>query len=313
MRIALLDAKTLGRVPNLEKLKKFGTLDVFENTSREEAPGRIKNYDIIISNKVKVDRQIIEGSPDLKLICKAATGVNDVDVEFAREKGIPVMNVKDYSTHSVAQTTITLILYLLNKPAYFDQYVKSGTYSENDIFTHLGREFYQLYEKRVGIIGLGAIGRQVAKILEAFGAEVVYFSTSRKHDDPVYKRLELDELLVTADIVSIHAPLNEHTQNLITYDKISLMKKTALLINTGRGGIIKEEDLARALNEDIIAGAGLDVFEREPINKDNPLLKVNNSEKLVLTPHMAWISIEARTSLIDKVCENIENFLRDQH
>jgi glycerate dehydrogenase len=164
----------------------------------------------------------------------------------------------------------------------------------------------------VGIIGLGAIGRQVAKILEAFGAEIVYYSTSGKHNDPVYQRLELDELLSSSDIVCIHAPLNEHTENLLTYENISLMKKTAILINTGRGGIIKEADLARALDEDIILGAGLDVFEKEPVKKDNPLLNVKNKEKIILTPHMAWISIESRTTLIDKVCENIENFIKEQ-
>ncbi|CAN5618685.1 D-2-hydroxyacid dehydrogenase [soil metagenome] len=312
MKIALLDAKTLGDVPNLDKIRNYGALDIFENTSPEEALERIKNYDIIISNKVKVDRNIIENAPRLKLICKAATGVNDVDVAYAKEKGIPVKNVQDYSTHSVAQTTITLLLYLLNKPAYYDEYVKSGAYSENDIFTHLSREFYQIFEKRVGIIGLGAIGRQVANILEAFGAEIVYYSTSGKHNDPVYQRLDLEELLSSSDIVSIHAPLNEHTQNLITYDKIKLMKKSALLINTGRGGIIKEDDLAKALDEDLILGAGLDVFEKEPISKNNPLLKVKNKEKLILTPHMAWISIESRTTLINKVCENIENFIKEQ-
>lgn len=309
MRIAILDAKTLGEVPNLYKLNEFGTVDVFATTNQKEVIGRVQDYEILITNKVKMDKTIIDHASKLKLICKAATGLNDVDVEYAKSLGIAVKNVKDYSTHSVSQLTFTLILYLLNKPSYYDHYVKSGEYSYNDIFTHLGRPFYQLFGKSIGIIGFGAIGQQVAHIAEGFGMEVFYYSTSGKNKQQKYKNLELDELLSRCDIVSIHAPLNEKTHHLIDYEKIVRMKKTSLLINTGRGGIINEEDLSRALNEDLIWGAGLDVFSNEPIEMDNPLLKIKNKEKLILTPHIAWSGIEARTLLVDKIVENIREFL----
>lgn len=309
MRIAILDAKTLGEVPNLSKLNEFGKVDVFETTSEDEVVDRVKDYEVLITNKVKMDRIIMDHASKLKLICKAATGLNDVDVEYAQSLGIAVKNVKDYSTHSVSQLTFTLILYLLSKPSYYDHYVKSGQYSKNDIFTHLGRPFYQLFGKSIGIIGLGTIGQQVAHLAEGFGMEVFYYSTSGKNNQQKYKSLTLEELLSRCDIVSIHAPLNENTQHLINYERIRLMKKSSLLINTGRGGIINEEDLSKALDEDLIWGAGLDVFSNEPIEIGNPLLKIENKEKLILTPHIAWSSIEARTLLVERIVENIREFL----
>ncbi len=310
MLLALLDAATLGNVPNLDKLKEFGRLDIFETTSFEEIIPRVKEYDIIITNKVPIDKEVMEQSPKLKLICKAATGMNDVDLEYAGEKGIAVKNVTDYSTHSVAQVTFTLILYLLNKPAYYDQYVHSGQYAKSKIFTHLGREFWELHGKKLGIIGLGTIGKRVAQIGEAFGMEVLYYSSSGKNNNTQYQRLELNQLLAEVDVVTIHAPLTDQTKNLINYHKIKLMKSTALLINAGRGGIIHEDDLVKALNENLIHGAGLDVLETEPIKKDHPLLSIKDQEKLIITPHIAWSSIESRTLLVDRIYENIKYFLK---
>jgi glycerate dehydrogenase len=311
MKLVFLDTKTMGDIPNLNLLDKFGEVTYYQTTSPEQTLERVREADIIITNKVMVDKPIIEQAKNLKLICVSATGTNNVDKAAAQERRIPVKNAVDYSTHSVAQATFSLLLHLLNKVYYFDAYVKTGGYSQTDIFTHFGRTFWEINGKRFGIIGLGNIGRQVAKIADAFGAEVVYYSASGRNKEQPYLRLELEEFLQTSDIVSIHAPLNEYTANLINYDRLRLMKKSAILLNAGRGGIIHEADLARALNEDLIAAAGIDVYEKEPIALQNPLLQVKNKDKLALTPHFAWASIEARTLLMDIVGRNIEAFLAE--
>jgi len=311
MNIVFLDKKTIGDVANMNLLHKLGQLDVYDNTSKEELLERASGKEIIICNKVVIGKETINKLPDLKLICVAATGMNNIDVEYAKQKGVLVKNVVAYSTDSVAQTTFSILFHLLNRVAYYDAYVKSGAYAKNTIFTHHGPEFWELSGKRLGIIGLGNIGRRVAKIAEGFGMEVVFYSTTGRNNNINYKRFDLTTLLKTSDVVSIHAPLTEDTSNLITYDRLKLMRACAIIINTGRGGIINEADLARALNEDIIAGAGIDVLTAEPVTADNPLLKVINKEKIVITPHVAWASRESRERLIEKVAKNIESFKRE--
>lgn len=308
MKIVFLDVKTIGEVPNLNLLEAYGEVIYYQTTTPDQTLTRIKEADVVITNKVVLDAATIQAAPNLKLICVAATGTNNIDKAAAATRNIPVKNAVDYSSASVAQLTFALLLQLIHNIPYFDNYVKQGAYAQSSIFTHLGKTFWQIQDKRYGIIGMGNIGRQVAAIAKAFGAEVVYFSTSGKNNDQPYQRLELTEFLRTSDIISIHAPLNEHTANLLYYDRLQLMKKTAVLINVGRGGIINEADLARALDEDLIAGAGLDVFEQEPIKADNPLLHLKNKDKLILTPHIAWASVEARTLLIEKVSKHIEEF-----
>lgn len=307
-KIVFLDAKTLGNVPNLDLLAQLGEIIFYPSTLSAEVQTRVKDCEVVITNKVLIDKSVIEQSPNLKLICVSATGTNNVDVEFARQQGIPVKNVVGYSTHSVAQHTFSMLFYLLEQLKYYDQYVKDGTYSQNDTFTHLGREFWEISGKNFGIIGLGTIGKQVAKIADAFGANVIYHSTSGKNDNAQYKRVDLPELLYTSDIVSIHSSLTDTTRNLLNYENICLMKPSAILLNTGRGGIIHEKDLVRALDENRIAGAGLDVLEKEPMEADHPLLTVQNKDKLLITPHIAWSSIEARTVLIENVYKNIKEF-----
>lgn len=309
MKIVFLDIKTIGKVPNLDSLKQLGDFTSYQTTGPDQTEERIKDTDIVITNKVVLDEDIINRSDNLKLICVAATGMNNVDISAAKKRDIPVKNVADYASKSVAQGTFALILHMLYNIPYYDNFVKNGDYSESDIFTNVDREYHEIGDMRFGIMGLGNIGSQVAVIAEAFGAEVVYYSTSGKNTDRPYKRLSLDEFLKTSDIISIHAPLNENTANLIDYDQLELMKSSALLINTGRGGIVNESGLARALDEDVIAGAAMDVFEKEPIDKANPLLNLEKKEKLILTPHMTWASIEARTALIEGVKKNIEDFL----
>jgi lactate dehydrogenase-like 2-hydroxyacid dehydrogenase len=311
MKIVFLDFKTIGQVPNQNILDSLGDVTTYQTTSPNQTAERIKGADIVITNKVVLDGDIIRQAEQLKLICVAATGMNNIDLSAAEEEGIPVKNVEDYASKSVAQGTFALILHLLYNLPYYDEYVKSGSYSGSDIFTNVEQEYREISGKRFGIIGLGNIGSQVARIADAFGAEVVYYSTSGRNTDQPYRRLELEEFLQTSDIISIHAPLNENTANLIDYRRLELMKPSALLINTGRGGIVNETDLARALDEDLIAGAAIDVFGQEPIGRQNPLMKVKKKEKLILTPHMTWASIEARTSLVEGVRQNIEEFLKD--
>lgn len=310
MKIAILDAKTFGGDIDLSGFSKFGKVKIYQNTSSEKRSGRIKDRDIIVTNKVIIDKYIIDNASLLKLVCVAATGTNNIDLAYAGEKGIAVTNVAGYSTQSVVQHTFAMLFYLLEHVKYYDKYTQSGRYAKNDIFTHIGKSFWEICGRRWGIIGLGAIGREVGRIAKAFGCDVVYYSTTGEHVSKDFKRAELNELLSTSDIVSIHAPLNERTKDLVTYNKLKTMKPGAILLNLGRGGIVNEGDLARALKEDLIGGAGLDVLEREPMELDNPLLSVKDKEKILITPHMAWASIETRERLIDEVILNIEYFLQ---
>jgi glycerate dehydrogenase len=308
LRIVFLDAKTVGEVANFKVLEKQGSLEIHDTTLPGDLLERCREKDVIITNKVEIRKALMEQLPGLKLICVAATGVNNVDLSYAAERGIEVKNVAGYSTESVAQLTFALLLHIINRPYYYDAYVKSGAYAKSDLFTHFGHPFWELHGKRLGIIGLGLIGRRVASIAQSFGMEVVFYSTTGRNNNINYKRFDLDTLLSTSDVVSIHAPLNEHTRGLITYEKIRLMRPCAILLNTGRGGIIDEAGLARALNENLLGGAGIDVLEQEPIQPDNPLLKLAGNEKLVITPHIAWTSIEARQRLIERLAKNISDF-----
>ena len=309
MKVVILDAKTLGDDIELGIFEQFGDLEIYPTTEPSQLFERIQDADIIITNKVIIDKEAMNTARNLKLICVAATGYNNVDVVYAKEKGIAVTNVAGYSTESVVQTTFGMLFYLLMHLRYYDDYVKSGDYAMSDIFTHLGRPFWEIHGKRWGIIGLGTIGRRVAQVAESFGCDVIYYSTSGVEREEKYPRYPLDELLKTSDIVSIHAPLNERTKNLITIKELGMMKKNAILLNLGRGGILNERDLAVAIDSDLIGGAGLDVLEKEPIDPENPLLKVKNKEKLLITPHIAWTSIEARKRLVNEMVENIRAFL----
>ncbi len=311
INIVFLDAKTVGEVANFRVLEKQGNLEIFEQTDQEQVVERCKAKEVIITNKVVLDKEILKQLPDLKLICIAATGIDNVDTRYAAENDIQVKNVKGYSTESVAQHTFSMLLHLVNRPWYYDNYVKSGAYSRSDIFTHIGYPFWELSGKRLGIIGLGTIGRRVAQIAQGFGMEVVFYSTTGRNNNINYKRFDLETLLSTSDVVSIHAPLTEQTKGLINYENMKKMRPCAIILNTGRGGIIDESDLARALNDNLIGGAGIDVMVNEPIEKDNPLLKLLDKEKLLITPHVAWTSIEARQKLIGKLATNIESFKQE--
>lgn len=304
MKIAFLDAATMGDV-SFEPFERLGDFTRYENSTPEEARERVRDLDVLLINKVLVDKALIDSAPSLRLICIAATGVNNIDVEYAASKGIPVRNAVGYSTDSVVQTTFMHVLSLVGGAPYFDESVKSGSYSRSGMFTDPNWNWWELAGKTIGIIGMGNIGTKVAAIAEAFGMKVCYYSTSGTGHCKEYPSLPLEELLRNSDIVSIHAPLNERTRNLIGAEQLAMMKKSAYLVNVGRGAIIVEEDLAEAVDNGVIAGAGVDVFVTEPLPEDHPYLKMKHPERMRFSPHIAWASIEARDRLIDIMAENI--------
>lgn len=305
MNIAFLDAATMGNV-SFEPIACLGNFATYANSTPEQARQRVKDLDVVIVNKVLVDRQLIDSAPNLKLICVSATGVNNIDVDYASAKGIPVRNVAGYSTDSVAQSTFMHILSLIGGAPYFDGSVKSGEYSRSGMFTDPKWNWMELAGKTIGIIGLGNIGRKVAMIAEAFGMKVCYFSTSGTGHCKEYPSLPLDELLSISDVVSIHAPLNERTSGLIGEKELKKMKPSAFLVNMGRGAIVDEAAVAEAVDTGVIAGAGMDVFVVEPIPEDHPYLKMQHPERMSLAPHVAWGSVEARTRLVNMIADNIK-------
>lgn len=304
MKIVFLDAATMGNV-SFEPFERLGDFTRYENSTPEEARERVRDIDVLLINKVLVDRELIDSAPNLKLICIAATGVNNIDVEYAASKGIPVRNVAGYSTDSVVQSTFMHILSLVGGAPYFDASVKSGSYSRSGMFTDPDWNWWELAGKTIGIIGLGNIGGKVAKIAEAFGMNVCYFSTSGTGHCKDYPCLPLDQLLARSDVVSVHAPLNDRTLNLIGPEELRLMKPTAYLVNMGRGAIIDEKALADAVDAGVIAGAGIDVFVTEPIPEDHPYLMMKHPERMRLAPHVAWASMEARQRLVGMMADNI--------
>ncbi|MFW3327250.1 D-2-hydroxyacid dehydrogenase [Aliarcobacter butzleri] len=307
MQIVILDRATLGFDIDVNIFSKFGNVTSYDSTKENETAQRVKNADIVLTNKVVIGKNEIDNS-NIKLICITATGMNNVDLEYAKEKNIAVKNVAGYSTSSVVQVGFSMILYFVQKLNYYKKYVDEGNWQKNELFTHIDEPFFELDKKRVGIIGLGEIGRNFAKKAKAFDCEVVYYSTSGKNSNSEYKSISLEELLKTSDIISIHAPLNENTKNLLTYENMKNMKDGAILLNLGRGGIINESDLAKLIDEKEIY-CGIDVVSKEPIEESNPLLKVKNKDRLLLTPHIGWASIEARTRLVNMVAKNIEDFI----
>lgn len=307
--IVFLDAETLGDISGFFKLTRLGNLTVYQSTPTEHKIDRIRGKEILITNKVIIDREVIDACPSLALICIAATGMNNVDLEYATQKGIVVKNVAGYSTESVVQHTFSMLFYLMGNLRYYDEYVKQGTYTDSGMFTHHGKPYRELSGKKYGIIGMGTIGKRVAEVATAFGAEVNYYSTTGKNLDSGYRHCSLSELLHRSDIISIHCPLTPATRHLISLEQLQMMKSDALLINAGRGGIVHELDLAQAIDDDMIAGAALDVLEKEPPDASNPLLSIKKQQKLLITPHIAWASLESRERLLDGIVANITAFL----
>ncbi len=308
MKIVFLDAKTIGDDIDLSAYDKLGEVVKYDFSTPQEVNARVADADVIVLNKVPVNRETIGGAKNLKLVCVTATGTNNLDKEYLDSRGIAWRNVAGYSTESVAQHTFAMLFYLLEHLPYYDEYVKSEKYVEDKMFTHFTKTFSEINGMTWGIIGMGAIGRRVAELAKLFGCEVIYYSTTGKNDQKAYRRVSFEELLEQSDIVSVHAPLTEQTENLMDAEAFSRMKPSAIFLNLGRGPIVSEQALADALESGEIRAAGLDVLCAEPMSRENPLRRLKDSDKLLITPHIAWASLEARTRLMEIILGQIREF-----
>lgn len=308
LKIVFLDAKTIGEDIDLSGYEKLGEVVKYDFSTPEEARERTKDADVIILNKVVINEASIGEADHLKLVCVTATGTNNLDKEYLDKRGVAWRNVAGYSTETVAQHTFALLFYLLEHLNYYDQYVKTEHYVNDTMFTHFAEVFHELNGMTWGVIGLGAIGRRVADIAKMFGCRVIYYSTSGKNDQPGYERVTFDTLLRESDIVSVHAPLDENTKDLMNKEAFDKMKSSAIFLNLGRGPIVVEKDLADALEQGSIAAAGLDVLCVEPMQEENPLRRIKDSNRLIITPHIAWASVEARTRLMQIIEGQIREF-----
>lgn len=309
MKLVFLDTKTIGEDIDLSAYDALGEVVKYGFSTLEEIPERVKDADVLIVNKIAINEQTIGNAKNLKLVCVTATGTNNLDKEYLKKRGIAWRNVAGYSTESVTQHTFALLFYLLEKIRYYDDYVKDEKYINDTVFTHFAEHFNEVNGKTWGIIGLGTIGRRVADIAKAFGARVIYYSASGSPAQEGYEQVDFETLLTTSDIVSVHAPLNGYTKDLMDREAFAKMKKTAIFLNLGRGPIVVEQDLYEALETGEIAAAGLDVLCEEPMSETNPLAKIKDSKKLIITPHIAWASVEARNRLMQIIVEQIREFL----
>ena len=310
MKLVFLDTKTIGEDIDLSAYDALGEVVKYGFSTLEEIPKRVKDADVLIVNKIAINEQTIGNAKNLKLVCVTATGTNNLDKEYLKKRGIAWRNVAGYSTESVTQHTFALLFYLLEKIRYYDDYVKDEKYINDTVFTHFAEHFNEISGKTWGIIGLGTIGRRVADIAKAFGAHVVYYSASGRSAQEGYEQVDFDTLLSKSDIVSVHAPLNEYTKDLMDREAFAKMKKTCIFLNLGRGPIVVEQDLYEALENDEIAAAGLDVLCQEPMSETNPLRKIKDSKKLLITPHVAWASVEARTKLMGIILGQVKEYFQ---
>ncbi|MDO4308525.1 MAG: NAD(P)-dependent oxidoreductase [Eubacteriales bacterium] len=315
MKIVILEGKSVGEDMVFAPFYNLGEVTIYPKTGPEEMPERIKDADIIVANKLPMCEQTLSGAEHLKLVCLTATGTNNLDGEYLKLRGIQARNVAGYSTDAVAQHTFALLFYLWEKLRFYDDFVKSGEYGSGNSFSCFPERFLELKGKTWGIIGMGAIGQRVAEIASVFGCRIICYSASgSKYDfqEKGWGQVDFDTLLKESDILSIHAPLNCYTENLMNLDAFRRMKKEAVLINVARGPIVNQEDLYTALTENLIAAAGLDVLKVEPLTEDNPLGRIKDSRKLLITPHMGWAPVETRTRCLEEVVKNIEAFLRGE-
>lgn len=309
MNIVILERSSVGMDVSVDCFKELGNVTSYDNTAYEQVAERIKDADIVILNKSKLKEETLKDAPNVKLACEFATGFDNVDVNYCKSRGIGVCNVRNYSTDMVAQHTFSMALYLSQKLKHYDEYVKSGEYGSQARFSNFDLPFYELAGKTWGIVGMGNIGKKVAQIAEAFGCRVIFYSVTGKSTVTDYERVDFDTLLKESDFLSLHCPLSDITRDLIDAEALKKMKKTAYLINVARGPVVNQQALYEALMNDEIAGAGLDVLEKEPIAADNPLGTIKDSGKLFITPHLAWASVEARERCVSLCYDNIKSFL----
>ena len=312
MEIVILERITVGEDVSIDVLSKYGNVTSYDTTPVELIEERIKDADIVIANKSPLSAERISKAKNLKLICEFATGYDNIDIDYCKREGIAVRNVKGYSTEAVVQHTFALALFLFEKLSYYDNYVKSGEYINFGNFSHFAMHFSELSSKTWGIVGMGAIGSRVADVASAFGCNVVRYSLRDNPSKSIYKSLDFDEFLRTCDIISLHCPLSDNTRGLFNYEAFTKMKKGAILINVARGGLVVDADLYKALNENLIYGAGLDVTSTEPMKEENPLSQYMDSNRLILTPHMAWASNEARRRVVEETALNIDAFIKGE-
>lgn len=308
MNIVILERASVGMDVSVDIINELGDVTIYRNTAFEEIAERVKDADIIIANKCKMNEETLKNAPNVKLIAEFATGFDNVDLDYCRTRGIGVVNVRDYSTEMVAQHTFAAALYLSEKMRHYDDYVKSGEYGAQDRFSNFDVPFRELAGKTWGIVGMGNIGKRVAKIAEAFGCRVIFYSVTGKSKVTEYEMVDFDTLLSQSDYLSLHCPLSDITRDLIDAEALSKMKSTAYLINVARGPVVNQEALYEALESGKIAGAGLDVLTKEPIASDNPLAQIKDSGKIYITPHLAWASVEARERCVKGAYDNIKAF-----
>lgn len=313
MKIVILERNSVGTDVSVDSIRDFGEVEIYGNTvTVEEVRERIKDADIVIANKSPLREETLRDAPKVKLICEFATGYDNCDLAYCKSKGIKVANVRDYCTAMVAQHTFTLALALSQKLFHYDNYVKSGAYSAQDRFSNFDLPFYELEGKTWGIVGMGNIGRRVAKIAESFGCRVIFHSVTGKSDCTEYERVDKETLLAESDFLSLHCPLSDLSRNFIDAQALRTMKKTAVLINVARGQVVDNSALYEALVKEEIAAAGLDVVEKEPLETDNPLSRFKDGTRLIITPHLAWASVEARRRCVEEAYLNIAAFLRGE-
>lgn len=312
MNIVFLEADNLGSDMNFDRFSQLGEVTIYKETAPEQVAERIADAEAVIVNKLMMDEETLKDAPHIRYIGITATGKNNIDFAYTGKRGICVTNVAGYSTDVVAQHTFAMTLYLMEHLRYYDEYVKSDEYTKSRTFCHMDRSFYELSGKTWGILGLGAIGGRVAQIAEAFGCRVIFYSPSGTKRKEKYTQVDFDTLLAQSDILSVHAPLTQKTHHLMDYEAFCKMKPSSVFINVGRGPIVEENGLCQALSEGRIAAAGLDVLEREPMDKESPLRRLADSDALLITPHIAWAAVEARHRLLDEVWENLSAFQRGE-
>lgn len=313
MKIVVLERNSVGTDTPVDCYEKLGEVTYYPNTvTPQEVAERVKDADVIVGNKAPFNEKSLKDAPNVKLICNFATGYDNVDIAYCKSRGIKVCNVVDYSTDMVAQHTFTLALALGEKLYHYDHYVKSGQYAAQSRFSNFDVAFTELAGKTWGIVGMGNIGRKVAQIATAFGCKVIFYSASGNSTCTDYPRVDFDTLLAESDYLSLHCPLTDRTRDLIDKTALQKMKKSAILINVARGPVVNNRDLYEALQQGTIQAAGLDVLEKEPIAKDNPLGQFMDSDRLIITPHLAWASVEARTRCVEGVYKNIEAFMKGE-
>lgn len=308
MKIVILDAGTLGTDINLSPLTEHFETEVYQSTATDQIEMRVNHADVIVINKIKINAVTL-GSARPKLVCLAATGYDNVDIDFCRKENIGVCNIVGYSTDSVAQLTITQALYLLMHMPAYTNYVNSGDYTQSGIANKVSPTFHTLNGKTWGIVGLGNIGKKVAEIAKAFGCRVI---VNKRTPDPNFECVPLETLCKQADVISLHTPLTAETKHIINEKTLSLMKPNCVLINVARGLVCDEEAVANAVLNNQIAAFGTDVYSTEPFPKTHPMYKLRNLPNVCLTPHMAWASLESRNLCIEEIRDNIFSFQQKQ-